>query len=95
MGGDGAVVRAEVRIINRLGLHLRAAMKFVDRAAGFESEVFVVKDGRRASGKSILEMMTLAAEKGSAITIEAQGRDAPQALAGLRGLIDEKFGEKD
>lgn len=83
----------DIQIINRLGLHARAATKLVQTASQFESEVHIVKDGQRVSGKSILGVMMLAAAKGSQISLEASGNDAEQALEALTLLINDRFGE--
>jgi phosphocarrier protein len=83
----------EITIINRLGLHARAATKLVQTASQFGAEVHIVKDGQRVSGKSILGVMMLAAAKGSQITLEADGADADAALQALEELINDRFGE--
>jgi phosphocarrier protein len=83
----------DITIINRLGLHARAATKLVQTASQFGAEVHIVKDGQRVSGKSILGVMMLAAAKGSEITLEADGSDADDALNALKELINDRFGE--
>lgn len=83
----------DIEIINRLGLHARAATKLVQTASQFGAEVHVVKNGQRVSGKSILGVMMLAAAKGSQITLEADGKDAGEALEALKSLINDRFGE--
>lgn len=83
-----------VPIVNRLGLHARAAAKLVTLASKFDSEVRVRKDGREVSGKSIMGVMMLAAAQGSSITLIAEGVDAQQALDELAQLIAERFGEE-
>lgn len=83
----------DITIINRLGLHARAATKLVQTASQFGAEVHIVKDGQRVSGKSILGVMMLAAAKGSQITLEADGADADAALQALEELINDRFGE--
>ena len=83
----------ELEIINRLGLHARAATKLVQTASQFVADVHVVKEGQRVSGKSILGVMMLAAAKGSTITIEADGNDASDALTALAALVNDRFGE--
>jgi len=82
-----------VTIVNRLGLHARAAAKFVTLASKFEADVRVRKDQREVSGKSIMGVMMLAAGIGSEVQLETEGPDADQALAGLLALIADKFGE--
>ncbi|HEY1076483.1 MAG TPA: HPr family phosphocarrier protein [Fontimonas sp.] len=84
-----------VPIINRLGLHARAAAKLVTLASKFEADVTIRKDGREVSGKSIMGVLMLAAAKGSEIVLIANGSDAEQALAELTQLIADRFGEED
>jgi phosphocarrier protein len=79
--------------VNKLGLHARAAAKLTHIASGFKSEIWLSRAGRRVNAKSIMGVMMLAAGKGSSVTIEAQGADAPAALAALTKLIAERFGE--
>jgi phosphocarrier protein HPr len=80
-------------IINALGLHARAAAQLVQAANRFQSEVQVAKDGTSVNGKSIMGVLTLAAAKGSRITVSCEGPDAESALAALGGLIEGGFGE--
>ena len=87
----------EVTIINERGLHARPAMEFVDVANRFQSEVRVFSLGEEkleVDGKSIMQMMTLAAVQGTPLRIEANGEDAEQAVTELAQLIDGKFGEE-
>lgn len=86
-------VSTEVTIKNKLGLHARPAMAFVDTANGFKSDIRVIKDGQVVDGKSIMQLMMLAATAGTKLTIEAEGPDAEQAIAALVKLIDSKFDE--
>jgi phosphocarrier protein HPr len=88
--------RSEVKatIVNRLGLHARPAMTFVDVAVGFSSEIKVGKDGNEVDGKSIMQMMMLAAGKGSELTITADGPDAEAAVDALKKLVDAGFDEE-
>src|SRR5882757_9374173 len=83
----------EVTIRNRLGMHARAAVKFVQTANKFRSEVKVVKDGTEANGKSIMGLLTLVAAMGSTMTIICEGEDAEAAVRALAALVDEGFGE--
>lgn len=83
-----------ITIINKLGLHARAAAKLVTLASKFEADVRVRKDGKEVSGKSIMGVMMLAAAKGSEITLIANGDDAAQALTELETLINDRFGEE-
>lgn len=82
-----------VDIINRLGLHARAAAKFTTLASKFSADVRVRKDAREVSGKSIMGVMMLAAAQGSQVTLIAEGEDAAQALDELAGLVADRFGE--
>ena len=83
-----------VTIINKLGLHARAAAKFVTLASKFAADVRVRKESREVSGKSIMGVMMLAAANGSTITLIAEGDDAQQALDELEALIADRFGEE-
>ena len=85
----------EVEVVNKLGLHARAAAKLTQVAGGFAAEVFMTRNGRRVNAKSIMGVMMLAAGKGSRITIEANGADADRALAALARLVAERFGEEE
>lgn len=87
--------RREVEIINRLGLHARAAAKLVSCASGFASRIEIERNGQRVNGKSIMGVMMLAASRGSRIVIEASGEDEEAALAALETLIGERFGEAE
>lgn len=82
-------------IINKLGLHARAATRLVQTAGEFSAEVFVGKDGKEVNGKSILGVMMLAAAKGSKITLRCEGSDAEQAHQAIVTLIAERFGEDE
>jgi phosphocarrier protein len=83
----------EVTIVNRLGLHARAAAKFVHLAGEFVSRVTVSKDGTRVDGKSILGLLTLAASKGTKLHLSIQGDDEVEAGAQLLELVRSRFGE--
>ncbi|MDH4093165.1 MAG: HPr family phosphocarrier protein [Betaproteobacteria bacterium] len=84
---------AELVIVNKLGLHARASAKLTQVASGFQSEVWLSRSGRRVNAKSIMGVMMLAAGKGASITVEAVGADAEAALAAIRVLIADRFGE--
>lgn len=84
---------ANAEIVNKLGLHARAAAKLTHLAGGFQSEIWISRSGRRVNAKSIMGVMMLAAGQGSTVLIEAEGPDADQAIAALTKLIAEKFGE--
>ncbi|HEV3032166.1 MAG TPA: HPr family phosphocarrier protein [Polyangia bacterium] len=83
----------EVRIRNQLGMHARAAVKFVQLANQYRSEVKVRKDGNDANGKSIMGLLTLVAAVGSSMTIVCEGDDAEKAVVALAALVEEGFGE--
>ena len=85
----------EIPIVNKLGLHLRAAAQFVQTAGRFPCDVWVAKDGRRVNGKSIMGVMTLVAVRGSSISVEATGAQATECLDALEKLAADKFGEKE
>ena len=84
-----------ITIINKLGLHARAAAKFVQTAAGFDCDINITHNGKKVNGKSIMGIMMLAASKGSTIEIAAAGTDEKTALARLEQLIQDRFGEEE
>ncbi|OPL15799.1 MAG: hypothetical protein AVO38_09795 [delta proteobacterium ML8_D] len=84
-----------VTILNRLGLHARPACRFAQKASEFDSTVLLVKDGEKVDGKNILEVLTLACPHGSVLTVRAVGPDADQAVADLKTLVKNRFGELD
>lgn len=83
----------DLSIVNKLGLHARAASKFVTVASQFNARITVTKDGREVSGKSIMGVMMLAAARGSTIHVSAEGDDAEEALDALDALVADRFGE--
>ena len=83
----------QVQVRNRLGMHARAAVRFVQAANTFRSEVKVIKDGQEANGKSIMGLLTLVAAHGVTMTIVCEGEDAGPAVAALGELVDSGFGE--
>ena len=87
-------VEREFDILNRLGLHARAAAQLVRMANGFASEIHLVKVGMVVNGKSIMGVLMLAAPKDTKILIRATGEDAEEALAAIGELIARKFGEE-
>ncbi len=87
--------RRQSEIANTLGLHLRAAGEFVRVALKFQAQVRVSLDGKVADGKSILDLITLAAGPGARLEVEANGPDAEAALEALCRLIDARFHEQD
>lgn len=84
-----------VQIVNRRGLHARAAAKFVTMAERFGASVEVVRDGQSVSARSIMGLMMLGAGKGSSITLQADGWDAKEALDALAALVEAGFNEQD
>jgi phosphocarrier protein len=89
------VLKREVLIINKLGLHARAAAKFVTLAAGFDAEVRLIRGDREVNGKSIMGVMMLAAARGTRLELQASGPDAEQALDQLEDLIRRRFDEDE
>ena len=87
--------RAEktVLIQNELGLHARAATKFVQTASKFPCEITVTKDGHEVNGKSIMGVLMLVASKGTTVVVKAKGDKAQEAVDAIGRLIDDKFGE--
>ena len=89
------MLKRDVEIVNRLGLHARASAKVTQTAAKFSSDVFMTRNGRRINAKSIMGVMMLAAPKGSLVTLEVSGPDENEAMAALVQLIADRFGEPD
>ncbi len=85
----------DVTIINKLGLHARAAAKLVSLASKFSCDIQVSKEGRQVNGKSIMGVMMLAASKNSTITLITDGEDEHQALEEMENLILDRFGEEE
>ena len=85
----------EVQVVNRLGLHARAAARLVHLANGFRSRITVSRGDSTVDGKSILGLLTLAAAKGTRLRLTATGEDAERAVAQLAALIRDRFGEED
>jgi phosphocarrier protein len=94
MDAGPPVVEREFEILNRLGLHARAAAQFVHLANRFASEIRILKDGVEVNGKSIMGVLMLAAPKESRILVRASGADAEAALSAIGELIGRKFGEE-
>jgi phosphocarrier protein HPr len=92
MGVDDRAERT-LQIQNELGLHARAATKFVQLASKFPCEITVTKAGSEVNGKSILSLLTLMAPRGTTITIRARGERAEESVAALAQLIEDRFGE--
>ena len=89
------MIAGNVTIVNKLGLHARAASRLVNCASGYASEIRLVKGTRAVNAKSIMGVLTLAAAKGSELVIEAEGADQQQALEALTTLIEGRFGEDE
>jgi len=83
----------EVVVNNRQGFHARPANLFVQTAMRFQAQVFVVKEKERINGKSILDLLTLGAQHGTRLRLEAEGDDAAEAVVALEQLILNGFGE--
>ena len=88
-------VSKTLEIKNKLGLHARAAALLVQTVNKFDAEVTIAKDGQTVDGRSIMGVLTLAATQGSAIQVEAKGREADAVLAAVEKLIDQKFHENE
>ena len=87
--------QTEAEIVNKLGLHARASAKLTQLAGGFQSHVWLTRNGRRVNAKSIMGVMMLAAGKGAKIGIEIDGSDADAALQAITKMIAGKFGEDE
>ncbi len=89
------MIRTQVTIVNKLGLHARAAAKFVACSAAFSSDIKAGVDGQLVDAKSIMSVMLLAAGKGTTLDLEIAGSDEDDALAALQALIADRFGEPE
>ena len=85
----------EIEIINKLGMHARAAAQFVQLASSFTSHIEIEKDSRRVNGKSIMGVMMLAANKGSKVTLHIDGEDEEESMKQLAQLINNRFNEDE
>ena len=88
------MIKQTATIVNKLGLHARPSALLVTTAGKFQSEVYFTKNGLRVNGKSIMGVMTLAAEKGSELLIEVDGPDEQLALEAILKVIGSGFGEE-
>jgi phosphocarrier protein HPr len=88
------MIRRDVQIVNRLGLHARAAARFVHTANRFRARVQVSRDGRTMDGKSILGILLLAASQGIRLEVSADGEDEAAAVDALAALVEGGFGEE-
>lgn len=89
------MISADVTIINKLGLHARAASRLVNCASGFASEIEIVRGARSVNAKSIMGVLTLAAAIGTELVIEADGPDEQQAIEAVVALFEDRFGEDE
>ena len=87
------MLKREIEIINKLGLHARASARLTQTSGQFQSAVFVSKAGRRVNTKSIMGVMMLAAGKGTKLELETEGVDEADAMEAVVALINDKFGE--
>ena len=95
MGVESRKVERQFEIVNKLGLHARAAAKLVRLANRFSSEIRLEREGVEVNGKSIMGVLMLAAHKEALISVRAEGQDAYEAVDAIGGLIAEKFEEKE
>lgn len=89
------MITRELQIINKLGLHARAAAKLVKLSSSFASNIDIEKEGQRVNSKSIMGVMMLAASCGSTVTLRAEGDDEAQALDAIVDLINRRFDEEE
>ncbi|MCB1559875.1 MAG: HPr family phosphocarrier protein [Xanthomonadales bacterium] len=89
------MLEGEIEVINRLGLHARAASKLVQLLGGFEARAVLVRNGREVNAKSIMGVMLLAAGKGTTVTLRVDGDDEAAALAAAIDLFQRRFDEED
>ena len=87
------MLKKDIEIINKLGLHARASTKLTQTASQFASEIWIEKTGRRVNAKSIMGVMMLAAAQGALVTVEATGADEVAAMTAMETLINDYFGE--
>lgn len=89
------MIKTDITIINKLGLHARASAKFVSLASRFQSHLDVTRKSQTINGKSIMGVMMLAASQGSELTLQIDGPDEEEMLAALVDLINNRFGEDE
>lgn len=87
------MLRQDIEIKNKLGLHARASAKLTQLAGQFKCAIWITRNERRVNAKSIMGVMMLAANKGSSVSLETDGEDETQAMSALTALIADKFGE--
>lgn len=88
------MIEREVEIVNRLGLHARAAARLVHLAGSFRSDVTLVQNGEEVDAKSILGILLLAAGKGTRLVVRCDGPDEAEALAAIEDMVGDRFGEE-
>ena len=88
------MITKELTILNKLGLHARAAAKVVSIANEFESTIIITKDGKNADARSIMKLLMLSASQGSSMTVEVDGVDQRDAMKSLEKLFNNKFDEQ-
>lgn len=89
------MLELKITIINKLGLHARAAAKLITTTTRFTADIRILKDGREVDGKSIMSVMMLAASKGTELTITATGSDQQEAISAIQTLINNRFDEEE
>jgi phosphocarrier protein HPr len=89
------MIEKEILIVNKLGLHARAAAKLVSLASSFKSTIELIREGRIVNGKSIMGVMMLAASKGTLLKVKAEGSDENEALRQIEELFASRFGESE
>ncbi len=89
------MIERNIQIVNKLGLHARAAARFVRTASDFRSTVHIRKDGQEVDGKSILGVLMLAASRGTQLIIRTAGADEREAMDALTKLVAGRFGERE
>ena len=89
------MIKRDVKIVNKLGLHARASAKLTQTASKFAAGVWIARNGRRVNAKSIMGVMMLAAGLGSTVELETDGADEMDAMAAIEKLFAEKFGEAE
>ncbi len=92
---ESTVLEQEIEIINKLGLHARAAAKLVKIASSFESSIEIEKQDQRVNAKSIMSVMMLAASRGNLVKLYIEGTDQKDAMKAVIDLISDKFGEDE
>jgi phosphocarrier protein len=89
------MIKREIRVVNKLGLHARASAKLTQAASRFSSGVWITRNGRRVNGKSIMGVMMLAAGIGSTVEVETDGEDEAMAMQEIERLFADRFGEAE